>query len=69
VTDPRAEKATRRALAADMPTEARRLASTPSGARDLLRWLDDDMLAGQCIEFAAACVAARLSRHYLRVRA
>ncbi len=61
-------EASDRALAADMPAEARRLAATPSGARDLLCWVDDEVLAGQCIEFAAACASARLWRHYLRVR-
>ena len=66
--DTRTTKAARRALAADMPTEARRLASTPSGARDLLCWVDDEVLAGQCIDYAAACSSARLWRHYLRVR-
>lgn len=65
MTDPRTEKATRRALAADMPAAAARMAATREGALALLLWLDDDMLAGQAVDFAAACFRARLWRLYL----
>ncbi len=66
LTNPRSAKAARKALAADMPPQAARDASTMRGASLLLREIDDGVIAGHVIEFASACAQARLTRVYLR---